>query len=133
MAIKKMLSKVKYTYPNQWIDLRYNPSLCMGRLKKTGNPVWIASPWVDIQTRYLSNMRHNCCDSTATFVTEIMLKSFSCSNENRTEVIDHIKCSMVNLLCSLSGVASSDAKEVSSAINGNAFTHAILWASCLLI
>jgi hypothetical protein len=55
-----------------------------------------------------------------------MLKNFSCSNANRKEVIDHIKCSMVNLLCSLSGVTSSDAKDVSSGTNGNIFTHTTL-------
>ncbi|PNF13766.1 hypothetical protein B7P43_G13145 [Cryptotermes secundus] len=47
----------------------------------------------------------------------VMFTSYIYCNENRTEVIDHIKCSMVNLLCSLSGVASSDARDVSSGIN----------------
>jgi len=48
--------------------------------------------------------------------------SFSCSNASRKDVIKHIKCSMVNLLCSLSGVACSDAEDVSGT-NGNIFPH----------
>jgi hypothetical protein len=45
--------------------------------------------------------------------------SFPSSNENQKEVIDHIKCSLVELLCSLSGVASGEAEDVSSGTNGN--------------
>ena len=45
--------------------------------------------------------------------------SFPCSNANRKEVIDHIKYSLVELLCSLSGVASCEAEDVSSGTNGN--------------
>jgi hypothetical protein len=51
------------------------------------------------------------------------IKSFSCSNANRKEVIDHIKSSMVNLLCSLSGICCSDAEDVSPGTNGNIFIH----------
>lgn len=34
-------------------------------------------------------------------------------------MIDRIKCSLVELLCSLSGVAACDAEGVSSGTNGN--------------
>lgn len=47
------------------------------------------------------------------------MMSFPCSSVNRKEVIDHIKYSLVELLCSLSGVASCEAEDVSSGTNGN--------------
>lgn len=34
-------------------------------------------------------------------------------------MIDHVKCSLVDLLCSLSGIASYEAEDPSSGTNGN--------------
>jgi len=47
----------------------------------------------------------------------VMFTSYIYHNANRKEVIDHIKYSLVELLCSLSGVASCEAEDVSSGTN----------------